>query len=371
MAPRSTTISDGTDLGASLSREPDPARTSPGDCTLTKDSKHFVYAHRGFQYALPVDDVLEIVQTPTLLPFHGAMRGALGNMVHRHYLLPVLDGTELCTSVGHAPDRPVEMAVVIKREGVLCALAVDRYVTIAQLGQQPAAAGGDHEGQHADETVSPEPGPATDFPAEGREVVESVFFFRDNSLIVLSTARLTLMVRRGFGIQRRLPEDGVADDEATEEAADSAWQVYVCARIGAVVLGIPMEPVIEVIEHYEVMPLFMVHPSLRGLINLRGQVLAVLDISQDLDLPPRTLEEISQFIVVRAREIEFALCVDKVVGQQRIRQAQIQSADSMVAGELTRYLAGVHQAETGPIFIISVAHILELPRLQPFLSQES
>ena len=350
-------------------REPKLTRVSSGDSTLTKDLKHFVYAHRGFQYALPVGDVLEIVQVGALLPFHGAMSGALGNLVHRRHLLPVFDATSICTSLGPAPDRQVAMVVVIQRDGVLCALAIDRFVAIVQLGPQ-AAAGDRCEGTSA-ETVSPAPGPATDLAPGAAQIVENVLFFRDNTLMVLSAAALTNMARRGFGNQRQVPEDGDGDGEPVEGAASDTWQGYLCARVGGVVLGIPIEPVIEVIEHYEVMPLFMVDRCLRGLINLRGQVLPVLDISGDLDLPLRTLEEISQFIVVRADDVEFALCVDKVVGQQRIRQTQVQSADAMVAGDLARYLAGVHQSDAGPIFIISVASILELPRLQPFLSREA
>ena len=337
---------------------------------MTKELKHFVYAHRGFQYALPVGDVLEIVQIPALLPFHGAMRGVLGNMVHRRHLLPVLDATALCTSLGPAPDHPVEMVVVIQREGVLYALAMDRYITVVQLGPRQASAV-DDQGASAAETLVRESAQATDLSADVGQMVESVLLFRDNTLMVLSPAALTLVVRRGFGSRHELPEEGDGNGGAIAEAADTAWQSYLCARIGGIELGIPVEPVIEVIEHYEVMPLFMVDSSLRGLINLRGHVLAVLDISADLDLPLRTLEEISQFIVVRAGEVEFALCVDKVVRQQRIPKELIQSADSMISGELAHYLAGVHQTDAGPIFIISVANILELPRLQPFLGREA
>ena len=76
MTRRSTTAiwagTNGT-VPQAPAREPELTLVSSGDSTLTKDLKHFVYAHRGFQYALPVGDVLEIVQVAALLPFHGAM----------------------------------------------------------------------------------------------------------------------------------------------------------------------------------------------------------------------------------------------------------------------------------------------------------
>ena len=361
----------GSDAVPVLAREPEWTRAPPGDPAVTKDIEHFVYAHRGFQYALPVGDVLEIVQVPALLPFHGVMPGVLGNMVHRHHLLPVLDGTALCTSLGRASDHPVDTVVVIQREGRLCALAIDRYIAVVPLGQQPATDGDSHRGTTGADSASGQRGPATDRLRDAEALVESVLIFRDDTLMVLSAAALILRVRAGFGSQPQSPIEGPGDGGALEEAADPVAQGYLCASIGGIVLGIPIEPVIEVIEHYEVMPLFMVDSSLRGLLNLRGHVVAVLDISADLNLPLRTLEEISQFIVVRTGEVEFALSVDKVVRQERLRPEQIQSADSMITGELARYLAGVYQSDTGPIFIISVANILDLPRLQPLLSRNA
>ncbi len=72
-------------------------------------------------------------------------------------------------------------------------------------------------------------------------------------------------------------------------------------RIERVLFGIPVEHVIEIIEGYDVTPLFKVPPIVRGLLNLRGQVLACLDISVELGLPPRRLEERNQFVVLKGR----------------------------------------------------------------------
>ena len=319
-----------------------------------QELKHFVCAHRGFQYAVPVTNVIEIVEVPSLLPFHGRLRGVLGNMVHREHLLPVLDATELCTGLGPDAGRPVPLIVVLQRDGVLCALAIDRYIAVVALNAQDAVVGDD----------------VTAIAGDRPLYVETVLGFRNNALIVLSVPALTGMVREQFGNQHVLREDGDATGPVEDVAdADADGSGFLCARIGSVVLGIPIEPVLEVIENYEVTPLFLVDPSLRGLINLRGQVLAVLDVSGDLDLPLRTLEEVSQFVIVRADDIEFALCVDKVIGQRRIRSDQIESADALMTGELSRYLSGLHQSASGPILTISVPNILRLTRLQSVLSQ--
>lgn len=53
--------------------------------------EHFIYAERGLQFALPVADVLEIIDLPTLLPSYGGVPGCIGNVLHRDFLVPVID----------------------------------------------------------------------------------------------------------------------------------------------------------------------------------------------------------------------------------------------------------------------------------------
>jgi hypothetical protein len=228
---------------------------------VTQELKHFVYAHRGFQYALPVGNVLEIVEIPALLPFHGTMRGTLGNIIHRGFLLPVLDATTLATSQGVGPERQAGTVVVIQQDGVLCALAIDRFVTVVQLG---AGASGLAETDAADVVTKRPGGERALVAGDGRDnIVETVLGFRNNSLIVLSVTALTQMVRERFGDQHLLDED-VEAAALVDDAADGVSEGYLCAAIGNIVLGIPIGPVVEVIENYEVTQLFMVDPSLRG-----------------------------------------------------------------------------------------------------------
>ena len=110
---------------------------------------------------------------------------------------------------------------------------------------------------------------------------------------------------------------------------------------------------------------------IRGLINLRGQVLACLDISDDLNLPLRQLEENNQFVVLKSEDAELALCVDKVTGIRRIPVERIQKADLVLSGDLTRYAVGVFEGEEGSLFLLSVAAVFDSPQLEPHRRSES
>ena len=117
-------------------------------------------------------------------------------------------------------------------------------------------------------------------------------------------------------------------------------------------------------------PLFKVTPCLRGLINLRGQVLATIDISQEMGFEPRRLAEHNQFIVLQGDGTELALCIDKILGIQQLPQARIQKADTVLSGDITRYVHGILETDQGTIMILSVPDIFDAPQLQPYRRQD-
>ncbi len=312
--------------------------------SLAETEKHFVFAHSGLQYALPVMQVLEIVETPTLLPAHGAMPACLGNLSHRQYLLPVLDPTAVGSGRGIAP--PSKNVVIVRFEATVFGLAMDRFVAVVAL-----------------DALDAQPTSGSDPNTAANPLVETVRAFRGNALISLSITAIVALVRRSFGSQK-LMVDGERTAEGRLDAVASEGRIFLCARIERALFCIPVEHVIEVIEGYDVTPLFRVPPIIRGLINLRGQVLACLDISDDLGFPLRQLEEHNQFVVLKHEDAELALCVDKVTGIRRLQAERIQKSDLVLSGEMTRYADGVFEGNDGSLFVLAVDAIFEAPQLE-------
>jgi purine-binding chemotaxis protein CheW len=312
----------------------------------TADENHFVFLHRDLQYALPIGQVVEIVETPALLPFHGDLSGCLGNVAHRDHLLPVLDPTALATPRGAAA-APAKTFIVVRHDGAVFGLAMDRFVAVVGLDALGAA--------------------PTEPAGAGHPFVETVRAFRNNALISLSASAIAARVRSNFGSQQQLG----AGRGPLVARGEGEQRIFLCARIANVVFAIPVEHVLEVVEGHDVTPLFKMPPLVRGLINLRGQVLACVDLSADLGLPPRPLEERNQFVVLKGEGAELALCVDKVPGIRRLQPQRIQKADLALTGDLTRYAEGVLEEEDGALFVLAVQAVFEAPQLQPYRRQEA
>lgn len=317
--------------------------------TQPEPARWFIFSHRNLQYALPVANVREIAPLPTLLPCHGDLPACLGNVAQRGILLPVLDPTLLSTQLGPATTLP-KTVVIVTAGNATFGLGFDHFVAIVPLAETAAAAA---------------PALVRDNP-----YLEAIRAFRDNVLLSLSVETIAANVGRNFGSQEILSEgDSRPTDGDRLEVREDA-PIFLCARAETILLGIPIEKVLEVIEGYDVTALFKVAPCLRGLINLRGQVLACIDISLELGLTLRLLEERNQFVVLQGDGAEMALCVDKVTGIRRLRHDRIQAADAVVSGEMARYVSGVVEEADGPLFLVSVPGLFSSPPLQPFLRQE-
>jgi purine-binding chemotaxis protein CheW len=317
--------------------------------TSDEPVQYFVYTYGGLQYALPVLYILEIVQVSEWLPFHGDLPGCFGNIVHRNMVLPVFDPTVLGTDLAGTSTPPASV-IIVKHNETVFGLAIDRYVTVTLLAMGTA--------DHA---------PAV---SRGKPCVEAVHAYRQNTLITFSVPAICQAVQRLFSAQTVILDDRESAQARSVLAAPIVQNSLLCARLERVTLGIPVEKVIEVIEDYDVTPLFQVSPCLRGLINLRGQVLACLDISQEFGLPLRRLGEHSQFIVLQGDGTELALCVDAVLDIGLLPQTGVQKAETVLSGEIIRYVHGVLETAEGTIMLLSVPSLFDSPHLQPYQRQE-
>jgi purine-binding chemotaxis protein CheW len=84
-------------------------------------------------------------------------------------------------------------------------------------------------------------------------------------------------------------------------------------RIGGQLFGIDIESIKEINCHLKIVPAPLLDPSVLGVINLRGDVLAVIDLGATLSVPGRRRNvPVDKFIVLRSDEERLALAVEKL-----------------------------------------------------------
>jgi purine-binding chemotaxis protein CheW len=78
-----------------------------------------------------------------------------------------------------------------------------------------------------------------------------------------------------------------------------------------------------------------------GIVNVRGQILSVLDIRKFFDLPQKGLPDLNKVIVLRSAAAEFGILADVIVGTRTISASELQSSQSTLVGISSEYLRGV------------------------------
>ncbi|MGD0810661.1 MAG: chemotaxis protein CheW [Acidimicrobiales bacterium] len=92
--------------------------------------------------------------------------------------------------------------------------------------------------------------------------------------------------------------------------AASEQNSYCTFRLGELWIGIDVRRVQEVLRHDRMTVVPLAPPGVRGLINLRGQIVTALDLRSRLGLPTAT--DLAASVVVRVGEETFSLLMDEV-----------------------------------------------------------
>jgi len=97
----------------------------------------------------------------------------------------------------------------------------------------------------------------------------------------------------------------------------------------------------EVYPLTELTPLPCTPAFVFGLINVRGQILTVIDMKKFFDLPEKGITNLNKVIVVRKDTVELGILADEIIGIRNIPVNELQPPLSTMSGIHAEYLKGV------------------------------
>jgi len=78
-----------------------------------------------------------------------------------------------------------------------------------------------------------------------------------------------------------------------------------------------------------------------GIVNLRGEIVSVIDLRKFFDLPQSGLPDLNKVIVLESANMVFGILADTVLGVRRIPLAEIQPTLPTLTGIREKYLKGI------------------------------
>jgi purine-binding chemotaxis protein CheW len=122
--------------------------------------------------------------------------------------------------------------------------------------------------------------------------------------------------------------------------------------------GIPVTQVREVIRVSEITRVPQAPAHVRGVANLRGRILAVVELRSRLGLPPAELTPRSRVVVVEVRERVLGLLVDAVSQVTKVPEASVAPAPDEVVSTDADYLTGVARWQSRLIILLDLEKAL-------------
>jgi purine-binding chemotaxis protein CheW len=78
-----------------------------------------------------------------------------------------------------------------------------------------------------------------------------------------------------------------------------------------------------------------------GIINVRGQILSVIDLKKFFNLPEKGLGELNKVIIIKNEKMEFGILADVIKGTSSVPKDSIQTSLPNINGIGAEYLKGV------------------------------
>ena len=78
-----------------------------------------------------------------------------------------------------------------------------------------------------------------------------------------------------------------------------------------------------------------------GIINVRGQILSVIDLKKFFDLPEKGLGELNKVIILKSGNMQFGVLADAILGVRSLPVSGLQAALPTLTGVREEYLLGV------------------------------
>ena len=141
----------------------------------------------------------------------------------------------------------------------------------------------------------------------------------------------------------------------------------ICFWLSGQQLGVPIEHVKETIVLRPITRVFLTPRWIAGLINLRGDVVAVLDLAGLLGLPATGFTDETRIVITRHEGKTAGLIVDRLAEARTFDREQLEAAPATLSEEATELVAGVATQEDGvPLVLLDLERLLHSERFKPF-----
>ena len=147
-------------------------------------------------------------------------------------------------------------------------------------------------------------------------------------------------------------------NQASEKRSEkvSRWVTF---QLEDETYGIDVMQIREVLRSQEISPVPGAPSYVLGIINLRGNVVAIIDTRSQFGLPSREeVDDASRILILEAGDYVVGFLVDSVSEVAELQNDQIESAPDTGSGDASRFISGLYNRKEGLLILVDASKLL-------------
>jgi purine-binding chemotaxis protein CheW len=153
--------------------------------------------------------------------------------------------------------------------------------------------------------------------------------------------------------QRKAMNTSVADNAMRDPVIQ-----LVTFKLQEETYGINVMQVREVLRVSEIAPVPGAPAYVLGIINLRGNVVTVIDTRSRFGLPIKDRDDASRIVIIESEKQVVGILVDSVAEVVELTMSEVDSAPSVGNEESSRYIQGVANREDDLLILVDLNKLL-------------
>jgi purine-binding chemotaxis protein CheW len=124
--------------------------------------------------------------------------------------------------------------------------------------------------------------------------------------------------------------------------------------------GLDVLNVQEIIRYQEMTRVPLASPVVRGLINLRGQIVTALDLRRRLELPERPADQLPVNVVVQTDDGAVSLLVDEIGDVLEVSEKLFERPPETLRGTARELIRGAYKLKDALLLILDTERTVNL-----------
>jgi purine-binding chemotaxis protein CheW len=148
-----------------------------------------------------------------------------------------------------------------------------------------------------------------------------------------------------------------AQSAKTKEVTDLVLQ-WVTFKLQEETYGINVMQVQEVLRYTDIAPVPGAPDYVMGIINLRGNVVTVIDTRARFGLPPSEVTDNSRIVIIESERQVIGIMVDSVAEVVYLKQSEIDTAPNVGTDESAKFIQGVSNRDGELLILVDLNKLL-------------